>query len=65
MIYHNNNNNMTYHQVPSINLFIRPEHIKLTFRKHEEYTNYISLTLAQYLNKVKNELINIQKNGII
>ncbi len=54
MIYHNNN--MTYHQVPSINLFIRPEHIKLTFRKHEEYTNYISLTLAQYLNKVKKRI---------
>ena len=54
MIYHNNN--MTYHQVPNINLFIRPEHIKLKFRKQEDYTNYISLTLAQYLNKVKKRI---------
>jgi len=47
---------MTYHQVPNINLFIRPEHIKLKFRKQEDYTNYISLTLAQYLNKVKKRI---------
>jgi 23S rRNA U2552 (ribose-2'-O)-methylase RlmE/FtsJ len=54
MIYHNNN--MTYHQVPNINLFIRPEHIKLKFRKQEDYTNYISLTLAHYLTKVKKRI---------
>ncbi len=47
---------MTYHQVPNINLFIRPEHIKLKFRKQEDYTNYISLTLAHYLTKVKKRI---------
>jgi 23S rRNA U2552 (ribose-2'-O)-methylase RlmE/FtsJ len=47
---------MTYFQVPNINLFIRPEHIKLKFRKQEDYTNYISLTLAHYLNKVKKRI---------
>ena len=53
MIYHNN---MTCHRAPSINLFLRPEHIKLRFRKHNEYTNYISLTLATYLNRVKKRI---------
>lgn len=47
---------MTYHQVPNINLFIRPEHIKLKFRKQEDYTNHISLTLAHYLTKVKKRI---------
>jgi len=47
---------MTYFQVPNINLFIRPEHIKLKFRKQEDYTNYISLTLAHYLTKVKKRI---------
>lgn len=47
---------MTYHKIPSINLFIKPEHVKLTFRKQNEYDNFISLTLAQYLNRVKKKI---------
>jgi len=48
--------NMSYYQVPNINIFIRPEHIKLTFRKQEDYTNFISLTLSKYLNTVKKRI---------
>ena len=47
---------MSYYQVPNINIFIRPEHIKLTFRKQEDYTNFISLTLSKYLNTVKKRI---------
>ncbi len=48
--------NMSYYQVPNINFFIRPQNIKVTFRKQEDYTNFISLTLSKYLNTVKKRI---------
>ena len=50
------NKYMSYYQLPSSNIEIKPDHIKLTFRKKEDYTNFLSFTLATYLDMVKKRI---------